>query len=71
MKGIITQTFFHTYGTSKEEMDDTELAFEQGDTVEILKEVYSQSWLGNGFYVVFNEKTCEAMTISKAYVKVK
>lgn len=74
MKGIIKETFYLVHATQGEadngDYDDAELAFSKGDEVEILKSYESDEWFGGGAYVIFNEKTQEAMTIAKALVDV-
>lgn len=67
-KGIIKLTQYVSYSQHDNDYSESYLAFVEGDEVEILKEEDNKGWLGDGYYVVFNPFTAEAMCIAKAFV---
>jgi hypothetical protein len=71
MRGIINDTYYILVANQNEldnELNTPQIAFRKGDEVEILKTVDSGGWLDGNFYVVYNEETQEAMTISGYFV---
>lgn len=73
MKGIITKTFYASFADQQEfdekSAEEPAVIFEKGDEVEILKTIIG-GWLGGGAYVIYNDKTREAMTVSIIFVDV-
>lgn len=67
MKAIAKLSFYATYHTSEELSDKLVLIFNEGDTLEVIRQ--GENWLaGEDYVVVFNPKNNESITVSPACI---